>query len=120
MSKCTESGCRNLQTICADCGRIVCTKKFPEPTGWIYKGNTLDLEPITGRIEFVSDTNEWISVKDRLPDFFESVLAFDGGSIYLGYRLKIGEIEHFWSHNTIDDNKEFTHWMPLPKLPGGK
>lgn len=31
MTKCTDSGCRNLQTTCADCGRTVCTKTFIPP-----------------------------------------------------------------------------------------
>ncbi len=30
MTKCTDSGCRNLQTTCSDCGRTVCTKNFSQ------------------------------------------------------------------------------------------
>lgn len=35
-TKCIEWGCRNLQTICLDCGRVVCTKTLPKAEDWRY------------------------------------------------------------------------------------
>ena len=61
---------------------------------------------------------EWISVNERLPDEFESVLAcarLDGDTKY-----SVGEA--FWSRGwssvrTYDALDDVTHWMPLPPLP---
>lgn len=53
----------------------------------------------------------WISVKDRLPDEYENVLAsnFPFGIIYVNRLIdkKDGE----WLYDGV------THWMPLPPLP---
>ena len=61
---------------------------------------------------------DWISVDDRLPEAFTSVLFFgeeyddvachghyDGGRWY----------DCDWSYDPIES--EITHWMPLPKPP---
>lgn len=75
---------------------------------------------------------EWISVKDKLPDELQTVWAcnnetnfvalacltyYDGwiwaisnGTIYSEDGKIISECE-------LDDDYDFTHWMPLPELP---
>ncbi len=63
---------------------------------------------------------EWINVKDRIPGHRERVgYTFDGKSIrtnvyYPGYN-------GFWeSENSLGyyvDEKNITHWMPLPQPP---
>jgi hypothetical protein len=30
MSECNIRGCRNLETVCKDCGRVICTKTLPQ------------------------------------------------------------------------------------------
>ena len=63
---------------------------------------------------------EWISVKDRLPELEEDVLAYDPSleSISVGY------LSAFLGHNptwVIDFGQSIsdcvTHWMPLPEPP---
>lgn len=75
---------------------------------------------------------QWVSVKDKLPEENETVWAYnindkfialaclvyvDGwlwavsnGSIYTDRGNIISECE-------LDDEYEFTHWIPLPKVP---
>lgn len=88
---------------------------------------------------------EWISVKERFPDLYLPVLAFhkDDGIVY-AYRWldfeadeedpekypaehaweykegnsipKKGDM-HIWSEHFTAEDKEITHWMPLPFPP---
>lgn len=76
---------------------------------------------------------DWISVKDRLPEISVSdntceytvpVLAFGGGCVMFGY-FKIYIYDGYWGFNGIDEDDyewccisaEVTHWMPLPEPP---
>ena len=52
--------------------------------------------------------NEWISVKDRLPEQFGKYLVVCKG-------IDIAQIR-LWE-GTWDSFAEVTHWMPLPELP---
>ncbi len=58
--------------------------------------------------------NEWISVKDRLPNKFDRVLA-----INLNYPYYcIAELGNYgWSYEDACYDDEPTHWMQLPKPP---
>jgi hypothetical protein len=96
MTKCTDSGCRNLQTTCADCGRVVCTKTFTGP-------------------------GEWISVKEKDSPPMRDVLLFVNGDIGVGWNESVQpeEIASYCSYQAIDSD-EVTHWMPLPKTPEWK
>ena len=58
---------------------------------------------------------KWISVKDRLPDCADTVLAVDRDGIratayYVGYWHSGGELDEY----------SVTHWMPLPEPPEGE
>lgn len=100
MTPCEINGCRNLQTTCADCGRMVCEKILPKGEGWI-------------------------SVEDAFPENKQSVLcygcySYDNEdwnvypSIYQANYLSIG----YWEVvNEMSCIMEVTHWMPLPKPP---
>ena len=52
---------------------------------------------------------EWISVKDRLPKPFESVLVFRDGKISIDYNEGNGWFAYDFN------GKRVTHWMPLPQ-----
>ena len=57
-------------------------------------------------------TNEWISVKERLPRTFRSVLTTDGKRVTQTYRTSNdGTRWAAWAPNQV------THWMPLPAPP---
>ena len=78
--------------------------------------------------------NNWISVKERLPEdnvvwgskigvfnHYRSYLVFNGESVRIGhYRTGIGDknFAPFWDgeYYWYDYNK-VTHWMPLPEPP---
>lgn len=52
---------------------------------------------------------EWISVKDRLPNLFENVLVFRDGKISIDYNEENGWFAYDFN------GKRVTHWMPLPQ-----
>ena len=94
--QCQISGCRQLQTICLTCGRVVCTKILPNPS-------------------------EWISVKNRLPETDQNVLFFYDDKIHIGVFYGKSEKHNgiLWQsyidgYNCIQDS-EF--WIPLPEIP---
>lgn len=65
--------------------------------------------------------NEWISVKDRLPEIDEFILVYCGNSIAVCiFTLpRLGE-SCFMLCDDINNLRSLfnvTHWMPLPELP---
>ena len=62
---------------------------------------------------------EWISVKDRLSDKSEEVLALDDeGGIDLAFiRSEDGVIKYSRCRCCTNLMYELTHWMPLPDKP---
>ena len=89
-----------------------------------------DLSPFAGNEKmFVVDDNieqaeylidngvtvqEWVSVKDRLPNLFENVLVFRDGKISIDYNEENG-----WFAYDLN-GKRVTCWMPLPEKPKGE
>ena len=63
-------------------------------------------------------TDNWISVKDRLPENENPVLVFGGKSIYTAvYGNRGGYSNQWWKLNSKTHYCNPTHWMPLPSPP---
>ncbi len=109
MNKCLTHGCRNLQTTCIDCGRVVSTATFIKE-------------------------NEWISVKDRLPKDkqecfvygkLEHQEVFDIHKAIFHFNIEVDDEinknryyeSQFWEYEWAYDFEIVTHWMPLPLPP---
>jgi hypothetical protein len=94
MTPCTESGCRNLEWKCKDCGRAANTAK-------------------------VNGFGEWISVKERYPPHDVSVLVIDyEKSIDVSQLWYVEEKPFKWLRcgpGLILES--ITHWMALPEVP---
>ena len=61
---------------------------------------------------------EWVSVKDRLPEPWEQVLIYSRhdfceSAFYIGVP---GKWRSTWNHEMLDADS-VTHWMPMPELP---
>ena len=59
--------------------------------------------------------NEWISVKERLPEEGEDVLAYLGEG-----KIEVCRLMHnmFWeASDVLYDLDAVTHWMALPEPP---
>ena len=57
---------------------------------------------------------EWISVKDRLPEQGQEIIVYSGGVLkptVFAYQ--------FWNKH-YDSWARITHWMPLPEPPKGE
>lgn len=75
--------------------------------------------------------NDWISVKDRLPEKGDHALLFglrehtEEKSIWIGRFFDVNVTrdgntwreEQFWDSEGGYDIYEVTHWMPLPREP---
>jgi hypothetical protein len=64
---------------------------------------------------------EWINVKDRLPAHGQIVILFedkvDNWEMWFGnYSTYSKEFLYFYGNGNKND-REFTHWMPLPQPP---
>ena len=62
---------------------------------------------------------EWISVKDRLPEPWKQVLIYSRHdfcevALYIGIP---GKWRVTWNHDMLDADS-VTHWMPLPSTEG--
>lgn len=104
---CIEKGCRNLETRCKNCGRVVVSAFFDK-----------DEDPL-----FLPNTNDgWISVKDNLPQVGQYVLVWDGNK-----GLNNNCFYEIASYRTFNNGAFFVsgpyllhgivYWMPLPKPP---
>ena len=77
-----------------------------------YKGNDCTFEQ--GADWLIANgvtVQEWISVNDRLPNPFESVLVFRDGKISIDYNEGNGWFAYDFN------GKRVTHWMPMPLAP---
>ncbi len=102
MSQCTISGCRNLEKICRDCGRVVCSYTF--------------------------HPNQWISIADKKPpnELYVLTAFYDGRPKVEMHFIRIAcRMNDAW----VDDHDGellhpkwgiVTHWMPLPDKPETK
>ena len=64
---------------------------------------------------------EWISVKDRLPEPWKPVLIYSlhdfcESAVYIGVP---GKWRVTWNHEMLDADS-VTHWMPIPMPPKGE
>lgn len=58
--------------------------------------------------------SEWISVKDRLPELFKSVLTIDSeGEMFINWLEDEDKEEEYFAYG----GESVTHWMPLPAPP---
>ena len=65
-------------------------------------------------------TQEWISVKDRLPQNYESrqmYIISNSGFVTFGFYYSNKKT---WSDGKYDITSQVTHWMPLPQPPKGQ
>lgn len=68
--------------------------------------------------------NNWISVKDELPDKDRDVLIYKGNHIgdmmYVYTYLGNNEWEDEYGYWSRTDDEGITHWTPLPEPPTEK
>ena len=69
---------------------------------------------------------EWISVKDRLPEPFTSVLVYRQSFVTLPPYIKVDQMTlwnddtQVWTDEVASWKNVTTHWMPLPQPPKGE
>lgn len=86
---------------------------------WIWNKRIEGLQEAKYRIQSLPDTDEWISVLEKLPDdSYWDVLCYckELNDLWISYYT---EILHYncwmWMKNFIEYN--VTHWKPLPDVP---
>lgn len=91
------------EVLCEDCCYVVVNEMRNQPT----------IEP----------KQEWISVKDRLPERNKLVLVRAVSTARGGNITFVGAYDGFWFLQTAADTigltiqYDITHWMPLPEPP---
>lgn len=65
-------------------------------------------------------SHQWIPVADLLPEEGQEVLLFDASSVrhyVTGWRRKKGDNKSQWAvSNGLVEDKDITHWLPIPPL----
>lgn len=104
---CWDVEADGYQIFCPECGKAVmlCSMCDRSPCDWTEKGCKHSNE------KYWNVNNEgWISVEDRLPEFFEPVIVCrDDGRVEQGYKIG-GDWWKVYGTRT----KDVTHWMPFP------
>jgi len=59
--------------------------------------------------------SQWISIKDRLPEYESQVLLWENAIIRFGYLAKQDHWMMSYGGRNMEANP--THWMPIPSLP---
>lgn len=91
---------------------------------WLYNGSneriydTNDILDSIDNMPTLTQSNEWVSVYDRLPEPGERVLATDCGFVGEFYINKRGK----WQRYNVNCSEllmalDILYWMPLPKSP---
>ena len=84
------------------------------------------VDPIEAVADYLLDSGvtvqEWISVKDRLPEADKYVLVItDSGSVKTARcNFYKNGTEVCWATNDGLGERAITHWMPLPQPPKGE
>lgn len=86
-----------------------------EPCGGLYPACELADYLLSNGVT----VQEWISVKDRLPENDQWALCFIKDKSFGTFRVfQWNYIDWQWNDgNEWFDEKDVTHWMPLPELP---
>ena len=88
-----------------------CDEWLPHDCGKCYANDCHISEVADHLISNGVTVQEWISVDDRLPNPFESVIVFRDGKISIDYNEGNGWFAYDFN------GKRVTHWMPLPLAP---
>lgn len=62
---------------------------------------------------------DWVSVKDRLPQAKQMVLAYEAAFDSMSMAFRLPNTEEFINAGDYYALDAVTHWMPLPRTPGG-
>lgn len=96
------------------------TRRFPDVSDHIVTEDEMKSDAFISGAKWAL-VNQWISVKERLPDPGEEVLLFEEGSprpFEIGWlREKQGDHKSNWALQNGNVVFEVTYWMPIPKLP---
>ena len=81
-------------------------KQFEQETGCeAFENLDKYRVPNPGYVHWLESRMQWISIKDRLPEEGALVTVCNG------------DIAWTMVYNSIDVDRLFTHWMPLPPPP---
>ena len=94
--------------------KYICTNDYSDHTEDEYIADTLLDNGVT--------VQEWISVKDRLPEAGGYVVCIAKRNPFSRFMPMVARIEKNGWVNPMTEQyiSEVTHWMPLPELPKGE
>lgn len=77
--------------------------------------NAAQMDAVTWKRKYEAAQPKWISVKERLPDQLEDVLAFNRNVNITWFSVAYVDRKQWWSAGRMVHH--VTHWMPLPEPP---
>ena len=101
-----------LVELCEDLGTLPCCATYEEQAEYLISHGVT--------------VQEWISVKDRLPEPFTLVLVYRQSFGTLPPYIKVDQMTlwnddtQVWTDEVASWKNVTTHWMPLPQPPKGE
>lgn len=113
--------------LCSKTHRNVCEKcpylcDSARCIGYIVKDALAYIQRMEQRLVDINKTSpRWISVKEREPEPFISVLGYIPNEAPMpvvreGYRVSVGNCNAYY-FPVLADRREITHWMEIPQPP---
>lgn len=94
-------------------------------TTWLKNNRNKQTKKINKKVTVMKTNNNWVSIKDKLPERDKKVLVFitsnDLNKEWSDIRIDAIHTrkgKKYWSHfSGLITNVVITHWMPLPSPP---
>jgi hypothetical protein len=102
---------------CRDCEFVESDRYEKSCVNVLFEDSADIIQSLSKQLE--SAQPKWISVEERLPEPFVSVIVHmpqerPCPTVHEGYRTKDG---NWYSAHFVREFNEVTHWMPLPEPP---
>jgi len=122
IKECPFCGCDGLLDQTSNSYSVLCSGCGCETDGYIYPVEAVsawnkrtpsqEIKHLKNKVKELKESNEWISVEDRLPNTAISILFTDGTYVCAGFYASAHN-EFVINFTSIVNKIDVTHWKPI-------